>query len=430
MTLLIGIIVLLLVLLGTPLFAMIGGGALLLFHFVAEVDPAVMVQEINRLASAPALTALPLFTFAGFLMAESRTPVRLVGLAQATFGWMPGGLALVALVACAIFTALTGASGVTIIALGGLLMPALQREKYPERFSLGLVTSSGSLGLLFPPSLPLILYALFASLSLQHLGVSVAVDDLFKAGIVPGILIIALLAAYSSVVAVRHKVPRHPFEPAKVRSALWAIRWELPLPFIVLGGIYGGWMTASEAAAVTAMLVLVIEVFLYRDIPLRNLPRIGIESMSLIGAIFLILGVALGLTNFLVDQQVPNLILDAIRAHISTPLGFLLALNVFLLIVGCLMDIFSAIVVVVPLILPVAMEFGVDPVHLGIIFLTNLEIGYSTPPVGLNLFLAAFRFKRPLTTLYAAAIPFILVLLVALALITYIPALSLWWRPG
>lgn len=428
MTLLIVLGILVLALAGTPLFVLIGAGALALFHFVAEIDIAVMVQEVNRLAAAPSLTALPLFTLAGFLMAESRTPQRLVGLAQALFGWMPGGLSLVALVACAVFTALTGASGVTIIALGGLLLPALQRERYPEKFSLGLLTSSGSLGLLFPPSLPLILYALVASLSLQHVGQTVSVDDLFLAGLVPGVLIVVLLALYSGVVAIKNDVPRHPLELGTIRSALWAMRWELPLPFVVLGGIYGGFMTASEAAAVTAMLVLVIEVFLYRDIPLRNLPRIGVEAMALIGAIFLILGVALGLTNFLVDQQVPNMVLDAIREHITTPFGFLLALNVFLLIVGCLMDIFSAIIVVVPLILPIALEFGVDPIHLGIIFLTNLEIGYSTPPVGLNLFLAAFRFKKPITTLYGAALPFIVVLLIGLALITYIPELSLWWR--
>lgn len=432
MSVLIVLAVLLLALAGLPLFVLIGGGAVILgmevAHYDFETMLSLMIVEMRRLADAPSLVALPLFTLAGFLMAESRTPQRLVRLAGALFGWMPGGLAFVALVACAIFTALTGASGVTIIALGGLLLPALQRQGYPERFSLGLVTSSGSLGLLFPPSLPLIMYALVASLSLQHTGQSVPVDELFLAGIVPGILIIVLLGAWSSFIAVKRKVPRDKFNAKEARNALWGMRWEMPLPFIILGGIYGGLMTAAEAAAVTAMLVLVIEVWLYRDIRLAQLPKIAMEAMSLIGAIFLILGVALGFTNMLVELRVPNLALDWIRQYVETPLGFLLMLNVFLLIVGCLMDVFSAIVVVVPLILPIAMEFGVDPVHLGIIFLTNLEIGYTTPPVGLNLFLAAFRFKKPLTTLYAAAVPFLVVLIVALILITYIPELSLWYR--
>lgn len=427
---LIAITVVVLALLGTPLFVLIGGGALALWQFVGFVDIAVMIQELQKLANAPALTALPLFTFAGFVLAESRTPQRLVELAQALFGWMPAGLAVVSLVACAIFTALTGASGVTIIALGGLLLPALLQENYPERFSLGLLTSSGSLGLLFPPSLPLILYGLVATLSLQHRGITVPVEDLFLAGMVPGLLIVVMLAGYSGIVAVRREVPRQEFQASRIWAALRGIRWELPIPVIILGGIYGGYVTASEAAAVTAVLVLIVEVLLYKDLRLRDLPRIGMESMALIGAIFLILGVALGLTNFLVFEQVPNAVLDWMRTHVETQLGFLLALNVFLLLVGCLMDVFSAIVVVVPLILPLAMEYQVHPIHLGIIFLTNLEIGYSTPPVGMNLFLASFRFERPVTILYRAALPWLAVLVVALLLITYIPELSLWWDRG
>lgn len=407
-----------LALLGTPLFALIGGGALAGFT-LAGSEPAIVISELAKLASAPALSALPLFTLAGFFMAESRAPERLVNLTQALFGWMPGGLAVVSLVVCAVFTALTGASGVTIIALGGLLLPALIQENYPEKFSLGLLTTSGSLGLLFPPSLPLIIYGLVASVS---------VDDLFRAGLVPGLIIVVLLSLYSTIVGHRAEAKQSTFDLSRALAALKDAKWLMPIPVIVLGGIYGGFFTASEAAAVTAMYVLIVELFIHRDIQFKDLPRIGVESMAMIGAILLILGVALGFTNYLVDQRVPYIALDWMRQYIHSPLGFLLGLNLFLLVVGCLMDVFSAIVVVVPLILPIAREFGIDPVHLGIIFLTNLEIGYSTPPVGMNLFLGAFRFERPITTLYRASVPFLVVLIVALLVITYVPELSLWWR--
>jgi tripartite ATP-independent transporter DctM subunit len=407
-----------LALLGTPLFVLIGLAGLAGFHFSGQ-EIAILIGEITRLAQTPALSALPLFTLAGFLMAESKAPERLVDVAQSLFGWMPGGLAIVSLATCAVFTALTGASGVTIIALGGLLLPALLKETYPEKFSLGLLVSGGSLGLLFPPSLPLILYGLVASVS---------VDELFIAGLVPGLVIVALLSVYSALVGHNLNIPLHKFDRRRVGRALVNARWELPIPGIILGGIYGGFVTASEAAAVTAMYVLVVEVVLYKDIRIRELPRIGLESMSLIGAILLILGVALGFTNYLVDQRIPYLALEWMQQYIRSPIGFLLFLNVFLLVVGCLMDVFSALVVVVPLILPIAREFGVDPIHLGIIFLTNLEIGFSTPPVGMNLFLASFRFERPITTLYAAVLPWLGVRLVALLLVTYIPVLSLWWR--
>lgn len=408
----------LLALVGTPLFVLMGAGAMTGFT-LTEQPWAILIGEMMRLAQAPALSALPLFTIAGFLMAESKTPERMVEVAQSLFGWMPGGLAIVSLIVCAVFTALTGASGVTIIALGGLLLPALIKEQYPEKFSLGLLTSSGSLGLLFPPSLPLIIYGLVATVS---------IDDLFKAGIVPGLFLMLLLSLYSTFIGVRAVVPRHKFEPKRVVKAMWNARWEMPIPFIILGGIYGGLMTASEAASVTAMYVLFVEVVLYRDIPFKALPRIGMESMSMIGAILLILSVAMGFTNFLIDQRVPYVALEWMKQFIHSQLGFLMALNVFLLIVGCIMDVFSAIVVVVPLILPIAREFGVDPVHLGIIFLTNLEIGFNTPPVGMNLFLGSFRFQKPITLLYRAVLPWIIVTAIALLTITYVPTLSLWWR--
>ncbi len=402
---------------GAPLFVVIGGLALVLFYAVG-IDAQAVIIEMYRLASAPTLIAIPLFTFAGYLLAESKSPQRMVNLYRALFGWMPGGLAIVAFIACAFFTAFTGASGVTIIALGGLLYPLLIDERYSEKFSLGLLTTSGSLGLLFPPSLPLILFAVVAQVN---------VDALFLAGIVPGILLIVLLSLYSIRAGVKQKVRRQPFHLPNVWTALRKAAWIVPLPFVVLVGIYGGFFTASEAAAVTVVYVLVISCFVYRDFKLfRDVPRIAADSMILVGGVLVILGCALGLTNYLVDEQIPMKIIEVMRTYITSKFMFLAVLNVFLLVVGCLMDIFSATIVVVPLILPIAKEFGVDPIHLGIIFLTNLEIGYSTPPVGLNLFISSFRFRKPIPQLYRASLPFLGVLFLALIVITYFPDLSLW----
>ncbi len=416
-TFLIGLILLLLALFGTPLFVIISAIALLAFYS-AGIDMTVVIIELYRLASQPVLLAIPLFTFAGYMLAESKAPARLVNVAQAWFGWMPAGLSIVALLTCAIFTALTGASGVTIIALGGLLFPILIKENYPEKFSLGLLTTSGSLGLLFPPSLPIIIYGMISEVS---------IDQLFLAGLLPGLLLIILLSLYSIF---KMKGLHMETTPFRFREALTATRqagWELPLPIIILGGIYGGFFTPTEAAAVTAFYVLVVEVLIYRDVDIRNgLPRVMRESMVLVGGILVILGAALGMANYMIDAEVPNAILEFIKQFISSKLVFLLMLNIFLLIVGAMMDIFSAILVVVPLIIPIAESYGVNSIHLGIIFLTNLEIGYSTPPVGINLFISSFRFERPVVKLYAASIPFLLILLVALMIITYVPELSLW----
>lgn len=402
---------------GAPLFIIIGGLALLLFTSVG-IDTQAVIIEMYRLASAPTLIAIPLFTFAGYLLAESKSPERMVELYRAIFGWMPGGLAIVSFIACAFFTAFTGASGVTIIALGGLLYPILTSERYSEKFSLGLLTTGGSLGLLFPPSLPLILYALIAQVN---------IDALFLAGIIPGILLIVMLSLFSIRAGLRFKIPRQKFCLRRVKVAFLNAFWIIPLPFIILIGIYGGFFTASEAAAIAVVYVLLVEVLIHRDIKIgRDIPRIAANSMILVGGVLIILGCALGLTNYLVDEQVPMKILDLMRNFITSKLMFLAILNVFLLIIGCLMDIFSAIIVVVPLIVPVAREFGVDPIHLGIIFLTNLEIGYSTPPVGMNLFISSFRFKKPIPELYRASLPFLGVLLIALIIITYFPDLSLW----
>ena len=399
---------------GAPLFTVIGGAALLGFQGLS-IDPAAVMVELYRMANAPVLLAIPLFTFAGYLLAESQAPRRLLNLFRALLGWLPGGVAVVSLASCAVFTAFTGASGATLVALGGLLYPILLKEAYPERFSLGLLTTSGSLGLLFPPSLPLILYGVVAQTD---------VNRLFIAGILPGALLLFILSAYCLWSST--SLARRPFSAREAARAIRAAGWEIPLAPLILGGIYGGYFTATEAAAVSAFYLLVVEVLIYRDLsPRRDLPRIMRESMILVGGILLILGMALGLTSYLIDQEVPMRILEAMRSTLTSQLLFLLSLNLFLLAVGCLMDIFSAIIVVVPLITPLAREFGVDPVHLGIIFLTNLEIGYSTPPVGLNLFIAGFRFDRPMAELYRASLPFLGLLLLALLIITYWPDLSL-----
>ena len=409
----------LLAFLGMPLFGVIGGAALLGFQS-AGIHPAAVMIEFYRMTSAPTLLAIPLFTFAGYLLAESGAPQRLLAVSRALFGWMPGGVAFVTLVACAGFTAFTGASGATIVALGGLLLPMLMQEGFREKFSLGLLTTSGSLGLLFAPSLPLILYGLVAQ---------TRVDHLFLAGFFPGILIIGVLALYcmrSGMKSDRAGM-RHPFAWAEAGRALKDAAWELPLIPIVLVGIYGGFFTATEAASVTAFYLLVVEVFVNKDLNLkRDLPRIIRESMILVGGILIILGTALGFTSFLIDEEIPMRLLEAVRENIDSRIAFLMILNLFLLGVGMMMDIFSAIIVVVPLITPIARELGVDPIHLGIIFLTNLEIGYATPPVGLNLFIASYRFERPVTELYRASLPFLGLLLFALLIITYWPDVSLF----
>ena len=405
-----GIILLVLsALLGAPLFAVVFGAAML--GFVAtDVDLAVVAIELYRITDTPLLVALPLFTFAGYLMAESKTSERLMNLTRSLFGWMPAGLAIVGFLACAVFTALTGASGVTIVALGALLFPMLTQSGYGERFSLGLVTASGSLGLLIVPSLPLILYGIVA----QQLGVgeSFTISQLFLAGIAPVMVMILALSVWAIW---RHRsVPRTEFVVAEVLLSIKAARWELALPFAVLGGVYSGYFAISEAAAVTAIYVIIIEVFIYKEVPLKKLPEVIRESMVMVGSIILILGAALAFTNYLVDSEIPQTLFEFIRAHVDSRIAFLILLNVMLLILGALLDVFSAIIIMVPLILPIAVGYGVHPVHLGIIFLANLQIGYFTPPIGMNLFISSYRFKKPILQLYAACWPFMVVLLIAL----------------
>lgn len=411
------VLVLIVAALGIPLFTVIGGAAILAFSINGIESSAVSV-EIYRLASAPTLLTIPLFTFAGYIMAESGAPARLLRFADALLGWMPGGVAIVGLIVSSFFTAFTGASGVTIVALGGLLYPILRNEGFSEKYTMGFITTSGSLGLLFAPSLPIILYGLVAK---------VDIDELFKAGVIPGILLIALLSIY----AIRNgsfKKREQKFNITELQQSFIAALPELFLPVAVLGSIYGGLTTVSEASAFTAFYILIVECFYYKDLSLsKDIPKIIVESMTLVGAILIILCCALGLTNFLVDEEVPMQVFAIMREYLKDKYSFLLFLNLFLLVVGSLMDIFSAIIVVVPLILPIANEFDIHPIHLAIIFLTNLEIGYITPPVGINLFISSIRFNKPITELYRASLPFLLILLIALGLITYIPELSLMW---
>ncbi|MGD0338525.1 MAG: TRAP transporter large permease subunit [Bacteroidota bacterium] len=404
-------------LLGAPLFTVFAAVAMLAFNGEGISSSAVII-DMFRMTSMQALIAIPLFTFAGYMLAESKTPQRVINLSRALLGWMPGGLAIVALCTCAIFTAFTGASGVTIVALGGLLYPILIKEKYPDRFSLGLMTTSGSLGLLFPPSLPMILYAIIAEVS---------IDKLFIAGLLPGTVLVVLLSLYAIRIAKYADVPRQEFDWAAVRKSIRDAAWEIPLPFLLLGGLYGGLFTATEAAAITAFYVFVVEVLIYRDLKLfTDVPRVMKDSMLLVGAILIIVGCALSLTGYLIDQQVTQKLFEFVKGFISSKWVFLVVLNLFLLVVGMMMDIFSAIIVVVPLILPIAQYYGVDPIHLGIIFLANLEIGYLTPPFGLNLFIASFRFQKSFIQVFRSVVVFIGILIVALLIITYVPGLSLW----
>ena len=402
---------------GAPLFVVIA--ALALFHFYVEgIDLTVVFIEIYRIAETPTLSAIPLFAFTGFLLAESGAANRLVRFSNVVLSWLPGGLGIMSIIVCALFTALTGASGMTIVALGGLLYPALIKARYPEGFSLGLLTTSGSLGLLFPPSIPLIVYGIVAE---------TPVDQLFIAGIIPGCLLVVSLAGYSYIIGRRTSLPPQPVHWSDITSVLRESIWELLLPVVIFGGIFSGTIAVSEAAALSALYVLIIEMAIHREVHWRTLPRIIRDTMVLVGGILIILGAALAYTNYMIDAEIPAQLLAYIQSHISNKWIFLILLNLFLLAVGCMIDMFSALIVVVPLILPIALAYEIHPIHLGIIFLTNLEIGYSTPPVGLNLFIASIRLDKPILKLYWASLPFILILLICLMIITYVPQLSLFW---
>ena len=412
------IILVVVAMIGAPLFTVLAAGGLLASHS-ADISPDILIIEMNRLASSPNMIAIPLFTFAGVLMSSGGAPQRLVNFYRAALGWMPGGLAIVTVGSCAFFTAYSGASGVTILALGGLLYPILRGEGYQERFSLGLLTTSGSLGLLFPPSLAILIYGIVAGVS---------IEKMFFAGIVPGTLLMIMLAVYSMIYGNKSHVDRHEFDFSTLAASIKGCIWDLFLPIGVVTGIFGGYVSIMEAAAATAAYVIIVEVYIYKEINLRTqFFDLLVESCILFGSLLAILLVALGLTNLMIDAQLPMKLLAAIENHITSPLQFLLLLNLFLLLVGAMMDIFSALIVVVPLILPLATRYGIDPVHLGIIFLANLEIGYSTPPVGINLFIASQRFGKNIVILFKSTLPFLLLMLMWLMMVTYIPELSLWW---
>ena len=399
---------------GTPLFAILGGTAALLFMHDG-VTPATILIETYTLSVSPTLPAIPLFTLAGFLLAEGKASERLLRVFRAFFGWIPGGTAVVCAVLCSFFTVFTGGSGVTILALGGVLYPALIKDGYREKFSLGLMTASGSLGLLLPPSLPLILYAVVAQIPFQ---------DVFIGGILPGILLTAMVSAWGVREGIVSGAGRYPFRASEALASAWAAKWELAMPALVLAAMFSGLATAVEASALTALYALVVQAFIHRDLSLRALLRAFAECVTVIGGVLIILGVAMGLTNYLVGVQLPAKLLEWASTHIGSRLMFLLVLNLFLLAVGWLMEIYAAIVVVVPLIVPLGAAFGIHPVHLGIIFIANLELGFLTPLVGLNIFLASYRFKRPVLEVCAAALPMMAILGIGVLVITYVPWLT------
>ena len=398
---------------GLPIFAVFGGLSLLLFWDSGTPTASVPV-EMYRLVASPLLPSIPLFTLAGYFMVAGGATKRLLGVFTSLFSWAPGGLAIATVAICAVFT--FAGSGLTILSLGGLLVPMLVRTRYPEKFSIGLLTSSSSLGLLFPTSVPAILYCVYSQ---------TPIDKLFVGAILPELLMVGCIAAIGIHKGLQCDVLREPFHLRKAGSAVWNAKWELLLPVIMIVGVFGGFGTLTEAAALTAFCAFIVEVFIYRDIKItRDYREMFIECATIVGGILLILGVALGFTNWLIDAEVPGKLIDWVRANVHSKYLFLLLLNVALLVVGAMMDIFAAILVVVPLIKPLAAVYAIDPVQLGVIFIANLELGYLHPPVGINLFLSAYRFKKPMGTIIWATLPFLLVLIGTVLLITYVPWLT------
>jgi tripartite ATP-independent transporter DctM subunit len=406
-------------LLGTPVFVVMAGLAMGLF-FAASTPVASLPAETYRLVANPSLPAIPLLTIAGYVLASGNASHRLVRAYKSVFGWMPGGMAVMVVFVCALFTTFTGASGVTILALGGLVYPMLVRDKYQKGFAMGLVTAAGSLGLLFPPSLPVLLYSVTASS--PGSAAPVSVEQLYIGGLLPGLFLVVLVSLYGIQQGVKAKAPRQPFRRAEVLHALWAAKWDLMLPVLVMATFATGVATVVEAAAIGAAYALCVELFVYRDVhPFYGLPGVLVHAAALVGAVVVLLGVALGLTNYLVLAEVPMKLVEWVQTHIHSQWVFLLVLNVMLLVLGSVLEIYSAIVVLVPLVAPLGVAFEVHPVHLGVIFLSNLELGFLCPPMGLNLFLSATRFHKPLPLLYRRALPFLLIMSIGVLVITYVP---------
>ena len=409
------LILIILCIIGTPLFSVIAASAM--FGYASqEIDLMAIVIEIIGISDMPFLSAIPLFTLSGYLLSESNAPKRLVALTDVFLGWMPSGLAIVSILACALFTAFTGASGVTIIALGAILYPALKEDGYSDKFNLGLITTSGSLGLLFAPSLPLILYGVIAEVS---------IDNLFKAGILPGLMMIILLSFYSFSVNAKNSKSCKPFNLKKALITLKECAWEIPLPFLVLGGIYSGFFAISEAAALTALYVFIVEVVILKEIKFIDLPSLMRESMIMVGGILIVLAVSLASTNYMIDSGLPQKIFGLVSEVVDDQITFIILLLLFLIILGAILDIFSAIVLVVPILLPIAEMYEINQIHLGIIFLSTMQLGYLTPPVGINLFIASYRFDRSIIDVYSSTIPFFLILLISVILIAFLPSLSI-----
>ncbi|HJL75377.1 MAG TPA: TRAP transporter large permease subunit [Candidatus Marinimicrobia bacterium] len=400
---------------GAPIFVGLGGLAGLLFW--SEYTPiSAIPAEAYRIVVSPSLPTIPLFTLAGYILAESGASKRMVKVFRVLFGWIPGGTPIVIVFLCGFFTALTGGSGVTILALGGLLYPLLRKEGYNDLFSLGLITVAGSLGLLFPPSLPVIIFGVTAGVSIK---------DIFLAGLIPGLILVLAVAGWSIFQEKGNNSKTEPINLRSIATALWSAKWEMFIPILVLLGIFGGFTTLVETAALMVFYTFIVEVFVYKDLKMSEFPRILLDCATLIGGVLIILGVAMGLTSYMVDAQIPSVLLNWVQTTISSKLIFLFMLNIMLLVVGCLMDIFSAIIVIVPLIMPLGLHFGIDPVHLAVIFIANLELGFLTPPVGINLFLSAYRFNRDMPTIYKATLPFFIVRFIVVLLITYVPIISL-----
>lgn len=410
---LVGIILLVIsAVLGNPLFVVLGGVAYLLFARNGGALESIPNEAYTMLISET-IPVIPLFTLAGFVLSASRAGERLVRLFHGLFGWVPGGQIIAAVLVSTFFTTFTGASGVTILALGGILYVVLHTDgPFTDRFTTGFLTASGSVGFLFPPSLTIILYAVVARIS---------VIDMFIGAFIPGVIVMITMMMIGIFVAWRNKVPTSPLNLKEIRQGLREGIWELLLPLFIIVMYFSGTTTLLETASLSVLYVVLVEVLIHREVKLRDLPGIALKAMPIIGGVLIILAMSRGLSYYIIDARVPRILTEWTQANIQSKFIFLVLLNIALIITGCFMDIFSAIMVVAPLVIPMGQIFGVDPVHLGIIFLANLELGFMTPPVGLNLFLSSYRFEKPLSQIYVDVIPFFLLQLIALLVITYVP---------